>query len=184
MDTTTSPSHHYWQARELVSIGVFAALIKVASILIALVGGGMNPLTLILKNLVFTALLLVLLFKVRKTGTLLLFCAVSILMSMLLMGGGFFLVPAMLVAGLVAEGLILLLGGYSRNWALLAGVACYDLVFKSLSLGIAWIFIREQPALLWLSALFVLIGYSGALLGLPLGMRFIKELRHAGIVHE
>lgn len=32
--------------RELVLIGVFAAVTKVSSILVALVGGGMNPLPL------------------------------------------------------------------------------------------------------------------------------------------
>lgn len=180
----SSSSEPYWMVRELVAIGVFAALIKVSSILVALVGGGMNPLTLILKNLLFTTLLVVLLSKVRKPGTLLLFNVVSILMSMLLMGGGFFLLPAMLLAGLAAEGLIMLLGGYARGWTVLAGVACYDLVFKASSLGISWFFVREQPDLLWISAVFVSIGYVGALLGLPAGSRFVKELRHAGIVHE
>ena len=90
----------------------------------------------------------------------------------------------MLLAGLAAEGLIVLLGGYSRGWTVLAGVACYDLLFKACSLGISWIFVREQPELLWISAVFVAIGYLGALLGLPAGSRFVKELRHAGIVHE
>lgn len=84
-DTYPKP---YWMVRELVTIGVFAALVKVSSLLVALIGGGMNPLTLILKNLLFTSLLLVLLFKIRKPGTLLLFNAVSIMVSMLLMGGG------------------------------------------------------------------------------------------------
>lgn len=184
MDRSIPRPRHYWQVRELVTIGVFAALIKATSILLALVGGGMNPLTLVLKNLVFTTLLVVLLFKVRKTGTLLLFSAVSILISMLLMGGAFLLLPAMLVAGLAAEGILLLLGGYRRGWTILVAVACYDLLFKLSSLGVSWFFIREQPALLWMSVIFVLIGYSGAILGLPLGSRFVKELRHAGIVHE
>ena len=51
----------YWKSQELVMIGVFAAAIKLSSLLIALAGGGMNPVTLILKNLVFTTLLIVLL---------------------------------------------------------------------------------------------------------------------------
>lgn len=184
MTLQTEIPRHYWQVRELVTIGVFAALIKVSSLLVALVGGGMNPLTLVLKNLIFTTLLVVLLFKVRKQGTLLLFNVVSILMSMLLMGGGFFLLPAMILAGLMAEGVILLFGGYGRGWAVLAGVACYDLLFKVSSLGISWIFVREQPELLLMSAIFVLMGYGGAILGLPVGWRFVRELRHAGIVHE
>ena len=60
----------YWKSQDLVMIGVFAAAIKLTSLLIALAGGGMNPISLILKNLVFTSLLIVLLLKVRKLGTL------------------------------------------------------------------------------------------------------------------
>lgn len=180
----TYTSGHYWQVRELVTIGVFTALIKVSSILVSLVGGGMNPLTLLFKNLIFTTLLVVLMFKVRKPGTLLLFTIVSILMSMLLMGGGFFLLPAMVLAGLIAEALVWGLGGYERGWAVLTGVACYDLLFKLSSLGISWIFVREQPGMLWMTAAFVLIGYVGALAGLPVGSRFVRELRHAGIVQR
>ena len=127
-DTYPKP---YWMVRELVTIGVFAALVKVSSLLVALIGGSMNPLTLILKNLLFTSLLLVLLFKIRKPGTLLLFNAVSIMVSMLLMGGGFFLLPSVILAGFVAEGLILVLGGYGRAWAVMLGVACFDLISKS-----------------------------------------------------
>ena len=39
-----------WSARELIIIGVFAATAKVSTVLIAMVGGGMNPLSLLLKN--------------------------------------------------------------------------------------------------------------------------------------
>ncbi|MDR3043829.1 MAG: MptD family putative ECF transporter S component [Desulfovibrio sp.] len=174
----------YWAVRELVTVGVFAALTKVSSLLVALVGGGMNPLTLMLKNLVFTVLALVLLFKLRKPGTLLLFTLVNVLVSMLLMGGGFFLLPSMLVAGLAAEGIILLLGGYRNELALVAGIACYDILFKAGSFGVSWLFVREQPELLWFTGVVVAIGYLGALAGLPVGLRFLRELRHAGIVHE
>lgn len=174
----------YWAVRELVTVGVFAALTKVSSLLVALMGGGMNPLTLVLKNLVFTVLALVLLFKLRKAGTLLLFTLVNVLVSMLLMGGGFFLLPSMLAAGLAAEGIILLLGGYRNEMALVAGIACYDILFKAGSFGVSWLFVREQPELLWFTGVVVAIGYVGALAGLPVGLRFLRELRHAGIVHE
>ena len=150
----------------------------------ALVGGGMNPLTLVLKNLIFTALLMVLLFKVRKAGTLLLFIAVNTIFAMLLMGGGFFLVPPMLLAGLLAEALMVLLGGYKRTINLVLGVAAYDLLFKTGSLGISWLFVREQPQILWMTVIFVSVGYTGALAGLFVGAKFVKELRHAGIVRN
>ena len=92
----------YWNVRELVVIGIFAAVIKVSSILVALVGGGMNPLTLIMKNLLFTTLLVVLLYKLRKFGTLTLLLGVSALVSAMLLGGSLVLIPASILAGLLA----------------------------------------------------------------------------------
>jgi energy-coupling factor transport system substrate-specific component len=90
----------------------------------------------------------------------------------------------MLLAGLCAEGLIVVLGGYGKRANLILGVALYDLLFKLASLGMSWIFVREQPQLLWMITIFVVIGYSGSLAGLFVGARFVKELRHAGIVRD
>ena len=174
----------YWEVRDLAVIGIFSALTKVASLAVALIGGGMNPLTLILKNLIFTTLLIVLLFKVRKFGTLMLFIIVNTIFAMLLMGSGFFLLPPMLVAGICAEGLIVALGGYKKTVNLMLGVALYDLLFKAGSVGISWFFVREQPQVLWFTTVMVAIGYSGALAGLFVGVKFVKELRHAGIVRN
>jgi len=182
VNRSTSPS--YWEVRDLAVIGIFAALTKTASLMVALMGGGMNPLSLVLKNLIFTAFHVVLLFKVRKPGTLMLFMAVNIIFAMLLMGGGFFLLPPMLAAALLAEGVILALGGYGRTRNIILGVALYDLVFKTGSLGVSWLFVREQPQLLWITAVMVAIGYLGAVAGLFAGLRFVKELRHAGIVRN
>ena len=75
---TTSTNKRHWEARELVLVGVFAAAAKLSSLLIALAGGGMNPVGLIAKNLVYTTLMIVLLTKVPKHGTLLLFTAVAL----------------------------------------------------------------------------------------------------------
>ncbi len=176
--------HGYWEVRDLVTIGVLAAMTKVASLLVALVGGGMNPLTLVFKNLVFTSLLVVLLFKVPKSGSLILFMVINILVTMLLMGSGFFLMPSMLLAGIIAEGVILALGGYQRTFGIIIGAAVYDVLFKTGSLAISWVLIREQPQLLWISAIMVAIGYIGSLAGLVTGFLFVKELRHAGIIRE
>lgn len=172
----------YWEVRELAVIGIFSALTKVTSLMVALIGGGMNPLTLILKNLIFTALLVVLLFKVRKFGTLMLFIIVNTIFAMLMMGGGFFLLLPMLLAGICAEGLIFLLGGYEKASNLMLGAALYDFLFKAGSLGISWLFVREQPQVLLAAAIMVAIGYLGALGGLFMGAKFVKELRHAAIV--
>ncbi len=172
----------YWEVRELVVIGTFAALVKVSSLMVALLGGGMNPLTLVLKNLVFTSLLFILLCKVQIPGTLLVFLLVSALLSAMLLGVAFVLIPASLAAGAISELAMLVFRRVRPVWSVLAGVALYDLLSKILALGISWFTVREQPQLLAMSAVFVGIGYLGSLLGLVTGHRFLKELRHAGIV--
>ena len=90
----------------------------------------------------------------------------------------------MLLAGFCAEGLILVSGSYRTPACLVGGVAAFDLLYRLGSLGLSWLFVREQPQLMWLVTIMVAIGYSGALAGLYVGTRFIKELRHAGIVRQ
>ena len=97
-------NRHYWSARELVVLGVFSAAAKLSTLLVALVGGGMNPVSLLAKNLIFTTLLVVMLYKVRKPGTLALFVLVNMLISMLLLGGSVTLLPAMLLAAGLCRG--------------------------------------------------------------------------------
>ena len=104
----------HWAARELVLVGVFAAAAKLSSLLIALAGGGMNPVSLVAKNLVFTTLLIVLLTKIPKRWTLLLFTAVSMMISVLLLGGSLTLLPAALVGALAGEAAVFLTGGAGK----------------------------------------------------------------------
>ncbi|CDE76299.1 putative uncharacterized protein [Sutterella sp. CAG:521] len=174
----------YWKSQELVMIGVFAAAIKLSSLLIALAGGGMNPVTLMLKNLVFTTLLIVLLAKVKKSGTLLLFTAVSMTVSVLLMGGSITLLPAALFGAIVAELAILLIGGFKHSWTTYIGVAVYDLGTKIFSIAVSYIMMRETPALVLSVLPIIFIGYTGCLLGLFTGYRTLQELRHAGMVRS
>ena len=174
----------YWKSQELVMIGVFAAAIKLSSLLIALAGGGMNPVTLMLKNLVFTTLLIVLLAKVKKSGTLLLFTAVSMTVSVLLMGGSITLLPAALFGAIVAELAILLTGGFKHSWTTYFGVAVYDLGTKIFSIAVSYIMMRETPALVFSVLPIIFIGYTGCLLGLFTGYRTLQELRHAGMVRS
>ncbi len=173
-----------FEVRELVTIGIFSAVIKGSTILVALMGGGMNPVTLFLKNLVFTTLMIVMLHKVRRTWTILLFVLVNAMVSALVMGGGITLIPAMLAAGAVAELFIYLFGGYGKTSGLIAGVAVYDISFKVLSLGMSWVFSREQPQMLYIATAMVAIGYTGSVTGLFTGTRFVRELRHASIIRE
>ena len=181
---TAATRRRHWPVHDLIVIGIFAAVVKIASLAVALMGGGMNPLTLLLKNAIYTTLLVVLLHKVRRFGTLTLFIAVSGIVSLLLMGSGIVLLPAALAAGLVSEAVIVVTGGYGRALSLLLGVAVFDLLSKGLSLGMAWLTMREQPALMATVLMMVTLGYAGSLLGLGGGILFVKELRHAGIVRQ
>ena len=177
-------NRHYWSARELVVLGVFSAAAKLSTLLVALVGGGMNPVSLLAKNLIFTTLLVVMLYKVPKPGTLALFVLVNMLISMLLLGGSVTLLPAMLLAAGCAEAAMVCSGGMRKPWAPVLGVAVYDLTSKVFSLGISWLFMRESPALLYVIVPIVVIGYVGSLCGLFSGVRAVRELRHAGIVRN
>lgn len=172
----------HWSASELVLIGVFAAAAKVSTLLVALAGGGMNPVTLIMKNLIFTTLLVVMLHKVRQPGTLALFVAVNLLFSLMLMGVSVTLLPAMLFAALLAEGAAALAGGLRSRFGPLVAVAVYDLSFRCLSLAVSYLALREAPALTAVAVPVVALGYLGAVAGLFTGHRAVKELRHAGIV--
>lgn len=180
--TDTPIRKRHWEARELVLIGVFAAAAKLSSLLIALAGGGMNPVSLIAKNLVYTTLIIVLFTKVPKPGTLLLFTVISMIVSVCLMGGSLTLLPAALAGALLGELCIWLTGGAFKPWSTWVGVGVYDLVSKGLSLGVSFLFMRESPSLMTMVVPIVFIGYLGSLGGLWFGRKTVKELRHAGFV--
>ncbi|WP_370830943.1 MptD family putative ECF transporter S component [Parasutterella sp.] len=171
-----------WGARDLVVIGVFAATAKLSTFLIAMVGGGMNPVSLLLKNVVFTTLLVIMLYKVRQPGTLSLFVIVSALVNFLLLGGNVTLIPPMLVAALVSEAVMKFVKSLGWKGAVFWGVGCFDFLSKGLSLAVSYLMMRESPALMAVVLPIVLIGYAGSLIGLYTGYRSMKELRHAGIV--
>lgn len=173
-----------WGAQELVVIGVFAAASRVSTLLIALAGGGMNPLSLMGKNLVFTTLLVVMLCKVRRPGTLFLFMVINILVSMLLLGASVTLLPPMLVGALAAEAAMWPGRHAGGVWNSVLGAAVFDVVTKVLSLGVSWLFMRENPAMMAMVVPFVAIGYLGSVGGLFSGVKAVRELRHAGIIHQ
>ena len=159
-------------------------MIKISTLLIAVAGGGMNPVTMVLKNVVATSLLIVLLYKVRKFGVLTLFVLVNSVVSLLLMGGNMMTVPGMLIAGTLCDCLIVAAGGYRKAWALIIGVGLFDFLSRTTSLGYAYLTFREEPRLFLVGVAVVMIGYLGCLLGLGSGVFFVKELRHAGIIRE
>lgn len=171
-----------WGARDLVVIGVFAATAKLSTVLIAMVGGGMNPVSLLFKNVVFTTLLVIMLYKVRQPGTLTLFVIVSALVNFLLLGGNVTLIPPMLAAALASEVVMKFVKSFGWKGAVFWGGGCFDFLSKGLSLAVSYLMMRESPALMAVVLPIVLIGYAGSLLGLYTGFRSMKELRHAGIV--
>jgi hypothetical protein len=84
----------------------------------------------------------------------------------------------------ISDALIVLCGGYKNTFALLCGIAFFDLTFRAGSLFYSYLHVREDPALIIIPAIMVTIGYFGCILGLPGGFLLLKELRHAGIVRQ
>ena len=174
----------YWRSEELIVIGTFAGLIKVSTMLIALAGGGMNPLTLVLKNIVATSLLIVLVYKVRKFGVLTLYSVIISLVSLILMGTNAMTFAGALVAGVICDGLIFLTGGYKRTFSLVLGVAFFDFLSRFIALGYSYFLYQEEIKLFVMGTVFAALGYVGCLIGLGTGFFFAKELKHAGIIRQ
>lgn len=176
----------YWDTESLIVVGLFTALGKAASLLVALLGGGMNPVTLLLKNGIATALLVVMLARVRRFGTLALYTLVAQVISFLMTGGIMVgTLPFYLLGALAADALIACCGGYRRIGAVLLGVAVYDALGRMLSIALSFLLARENVGMVGVGAAIVTFGYLGCLLiGLPCGAKFVKELRHAGIIRE
>ncbi len=174
----------YWEAGELITIGTFAALIKVSTMLIAIAGGGMNPVSLVLKNIVGTSLLVILVYKVRKFGVMSLYSVIGGLVSLLSMGDNIMILLGTVIAGFICDCFIALFDGYRKVWVFVSGVGLFDLLSRTISLGYSWFLFREDMRLFIMGVVIVSIGYFGCLIGLPIGIFFAKELRHAGIIRQ
>lgn len=174
----------HWSTRELVTIGVFATVIKAVTIMVAYMGGGMNPVTLAAKNCLYVMLMIILLHKAPRPWTMTLAVAITSLVSLLLMGQGVLHAPGAVLAAFVGEAVIRLLGGYGRTRNIVAGVITAELFAKAIGLALSWLFMREQPGMLVPATIFILIGTTGTFLGAFAGVRFMKELRHAGIIFD
>lgn len=174
----------HWSTRELVTIGVFATVIKAVTIMVAYMGGGMNPVTLAAKNCLYVMLMIVLLHKVPRPWTMSLAVTITALVSLLLMGQGVLHAPGAVLAAFIGEAVVLLLGGYGRTRNIVAGVITAELFAKAIGLALSWLFMREQPGMLVPATIFILIGTTGTFLGAFAGVRFMRELRHAGIIFD
>lgn len=177
-------SADYWAPSELILIGTFTGLIKISTMLIALAGGGMNPVTLVLKNTVATSLLLILVYKIRKFGVLSLFSIISTLVSLLLMGGNPMSIAGVIVAGFVCDLFIAPWNGFNSPIRLTLGIGLFDFISRTVSLGYSYFLYQEQMGMFMMGVIVVALGYLGCLMGLGTGIIFVKELRHAGIIRE
>ncbi|MDR1039885.1 MAG: MptD family putative ECF transporter S component [Deltaproteobacteria bacterium] len=172
-----------FETHELVTIGLFAAGSRAATLMIALVGGGMNPVTIVIRSAVHAALLVVLLCKVPKTGALTLFNVLGAVLAFFLMGQGMLTIPAMLVGTLLTELAFRAAGGLERRPGLvLPMVAASELMVRFANLGVSWLAVREQPGLMVFVTAITAFSYLGILIGLPCGWRMARELRHAGLI--
>jgi energy-coupling factor transport system substrate-specific component len=182
-DVNTASRVH-WTTSDLVTIGVFAALIRVVGLSVALVGGGMNPLALMLRNAAASALLVVMLHKSPRTGTLSLYVVVYGILSILLMGSGVMTLPGTLLATLLVDGVFACTGGYRTTARIVAAVAACDLLTRCASLGIGYLTMRESAGMFVMVSIIVAVAYVGCLMGLWVGVRFVRELRAAGVVRR
>jgi energy-coupling factor transport system substrate-specific component len=174
-----------FETRELVTIGLFSAAAKASSLMLALMGGGMNPLTMILKSAVQSALLVVLMAKVPKTGTLTLSNAIGMLLSFLLMGQHVMSLPVVLLGTILVELLALPFGGLARRaWLAIPMIAISELLVRVINVGVSYLGVREQPGLLVMVLMVSAFSYLGILLGLFGGLKMAKELKHAGLIQN
>lgn len=177
-------SSNYWAPSELILIGTFTGLIKSSTMLIALAGGGMNPVTLVLKNTVATSLLIILVYKIQKFGVLTLFSVINSLISLLLMGGNPMSIAGVIISGLVCDLFIAPGDGFKKPIRLILGITLFDFLSRAVALGYAYFLYQEQMGMFVMAAGVVALGYVGCLMGLGTGILFVKELRHAGIIRE
>lgn len=170
---------------ELVTIGLFAGASKAASLMVALIGGGPNPITLLLRNAVLAALMMVLLIKVTRPGTLTLSTVVSVLLGLFLLGSATLSLPGIIMACIIAE--IFMVAFAPLNCPVLTaavGIAVSEFLRRGVSLGMSYIAMREQPELLIPSIIFMSFSYIGVLVGIYGGFKMSKELRHAGLIQN
>ena len=184
--TASAAKKFYWTTEHLVLVGIFSALIRLSSLAIALVGGGPNPISLFIRNGLTTALLIVLVCRVRKFGVLCLYCFVNVVISFFMSGSIMvFLAPANLAAALLSDLILAATGGYKNTLSVLVGVAMFDLFSRVISLSLSFLVMRENLQLVAAGATMIILGYCGSVLvGLPAGYKFVKELRHAGLIRE
>jgi len=173
-----------WENIDLITIGTFAALIRVSGYLITICGGGLNPLAFILKNIMITCLMVVLCYKVNRFGVITLYVTVTYLFSMILTGSVHIGLVTMLTCALLADFVLHYGKRLNKAFAVLSGVIFYEITAKLSGFAVAALYSREEWKLMIFPLIAVSIGLLGSIIGLPFGILLLKELRHAGIVRN
>jgi energy-coupling factor transport system substrate-specific component len=172
-----------FSTHELVVVGIFAAGSRATTLMVALIGGGMNPLTMVVRSAVHSALLVVLLAKVSRTGALTMANLVGGLLAFFLMGQAMVALPAIIAGTLAVEILIRALGGLEKRPALGAlAVALSEFFTRMINVGVSYLTFREQPAMIIMVLVITAVSYFGILLGLFGGVSMTRELKHAGLI--
>jgi energy-coupling factor transport system substrate-specific component len=194
--------HRKWQIRDLVTIGIFSALFFVI-FLVCLIAFGWNPLIYLffpaLVSFLCATVFLLLVTKVKKTGTIFIFSLLNGLIFLLL--GYPHLLAAILAGGLIAE-LLVAGSAYQKLGSIVAG---YAVIMTSIAFGIfgplyfwaEWYIQRSidggaapeyMAALsdyvsLWVLSGILLMTAVGTLLGMLVARRMLrKHFEKAGMV--
>lgn len=174
----------HWENIDLISVGTFAALIRVSTYLITICGGGMNPIAFIIKNTIITSLVVVLCHKVPRFGVLTLYSIVTYLFSLIIAGSFSLSIPVVLCCSLLGDCFIYFGSKINQLWSILLAVIFYELGTKLIGILYSLLFVREDIRLLIVPAIVVSIGCIGSFIGLFFGVSLLKELRHAGIIRK
>jgi energy-coupling factor transport system substrate-specific component len=172
-----------FETGELVTIGLFAAAAQTTALVVALAGGGMNPLAMAARSAVHSALLVVLMAKVPRGGALTLATLVGGLISLMMMGQAMMALPAALLAAALTEAAFGRIGRAGPRLAA-AKVAASEVLSRALNLSMAALALREAPALMALVVVATISGALGAMAGVVLGARLCAELRRAGLIRD
>ncbi len=174
----------HWENIDLISVGTFAALIRVSTYLITICGGGMNPISFIIKNIIITSLVVVLCHKVPKFGVLTLYSIVNYLFSLIITGSFALSIPVVLCCALLGDCFIYFGRKINQLFSILLAVLFYELGTKLIGFLYSIFFVREDIRLLIMPAIVVSIGCIGSVIGIFAGKSLLKELRHAGIIRK
>ena len=172
-----------WTIRDLVIVGILAALARALGLASVFVFGGMNPVSLALRAAIITVLYIILRHKVRHFGALMLTVLIGSLISFLVMAQAILTLPWLLMSALLAE-IFICLPGRNRSASIIIGVAFMQIMERLARLALAYLAMRENPGMLWPAVLMSIPSLAGALLGCLAAPGFIKELRHAGFINN